>query len=187
MWRRTESRFGHFRCIDFQTPVTARSDCDEAIQFALAAMDCFACARDGGVGHAVAFPRRARRPGLAKPCPSWIEGAGNAGCSTHPQPRAQRETSTRAKSPRSHRFHPAFPARMVLTAYSVISPAIGLSCHRHRRKVISANLIPASRHQDHTASPSAINAFVLCVIASIASRAQRVVTIAKRPSLSGTG
>jgi hypothetical protein len=52
---------------------------------------------------------------------------------------------------------------MVLTAYSVLSPAIGLSCHRHRRQVISANLIPASRNQDHTASPSAVNAFVSCV------------------------
>jgi hypothetical protein len=92
-----------------------------------------------------------------------------------------------SKSPRSHRCHPAFPARLVLTAYSVLSPAIGRSCHRHRRKVISANLIPASRNQDHTASPSAINAFVSCVIASIASRTQRIVTIAKRPSLSGTG
>jgi hypothetical protein len=30
-------------------------------------------------------------------------------------------------------------------------------------KVISANLIPASRNQDHTASPSAVNAFVPCV------------------------
>jgi hypothetical protein len=76
---------------------------------------------------------------------------------------------------------------MVLTAYSVLSPAIGLFCHRHWRKVISANLIPASRNQDHTASPSAINALVSCVIASIASRAQRVVTIAKRPSLLGHG
>jgi hypothetical protein len=52
---------------------------------------------------------------------------------------------------------------MVLTAYSVLSPAIGRFCHRHWRKVNSANLMPASRHQDDTASPSAINAFVPCV------------------------
>jgi hypothetical protein len=48
--------------------------------------------------------------------------------------------------------------------------------------IASANLMPASRHQDHTTSPSATGAFVLCTVASIASRAQRFVTIAKRPS-----
>jgi hypothetical protein len=30
-----------------------------------------------------------------------------------------------------HRNHPAFPHAMVLTAYFVISPVIGLCCHRH--------------------------------------------------------
>ncbi len=29
--------------------------------------------------------------------------------------------------------HPAFPHAMVLTGYSVLSPAIGLSCHRRLR------------------------------------------------------
>jgi hypothetical protein len=38
--------------------------------------------------------------------------------------------STRVSSPRSHRIHPAFPHAMVLTAYSVLSPVTGLSCHR---------------------------------------------------------
>jgi hypothetical protein len=37
----------------------------------------------------------------------------------------------------SHRrfdpVNPAFPARMVLTVSFVLSPAIGLSCHRRRR------------------------------------------------------
>jgi hypothetical protein len=68
-----------------------------------------------------------------------------------------------SKSPRSHRGHPAFPARMVLTAYSELSPAIGLFCHRRLADCYPQSLMPASRHQDHTASPSAINAFVLCV------------------------
>ena len=46
---------------------------------------------------------------------------------------------------------------MVLTAYSVISLAIGLSCHHRRRECrsIVADLISASRYQDHTALPSA--------------------------------
>src|ERR1700757_5247611 len=48
--------------------------------------------------------------------------------------------------------HPTFPHAMVYGLY-VISPVIGflvtVACQR------SANLMPASRHQDHTISPSA--------------------------------
>src|ERR1700682_6429006 len=60
--------------------------------------------------------------------------------------------------------HPAFPHAMVLTAYFVLSPVIGLVCHRRLRiwlvrpgwaDFASANLTPASRRQDHTTSPSA--------------------------------
>jgi hypothetical protein len=68
---------------------------------------------------------------------------------------------------RSHRKHPAFPARW-FTAYSALSPAIGLFCHRRSaspacrtRRVDIAfprNLTPASRRQDHTTSPSASRA-----------------------------
>jgi hypothetical protein len=42
----------------------------------------------------------------------------------------------------------------------VISPAIGLSCHRRWQKMTSTNLTPASRRQDHTTSPSASALFV---------------------------
>ena len=45
---------------------------------------------------------------------------------------------------------------MVLTAYFAISPAIGLSCHRHPQEaLLLKNLMPASRHQDHATWPSA--------------------------------
>ena len=44
------------------------------------------------------------------------------------------------------------------TAYFVLSPAIGLVCHRHLR--FPADLTPASRRQDHTTSPSAHAPFV---------------------------
>jgi hypothetical protein len=53
---------------------------------------------------------------------------------------------------------------------------------------LPANLTPGSRRQDHTTSPSAASVFVratciaLTPAAAIASRAQRFVTIAKRPS-----
>ena len=47
------------------------------------------------------------------------------------------------------------------TAYTVLSPAIGLFCHRRPRKVLlAANLAPASGCQDHTALPSARIALV---------------------------
>jgi len=59
---------------------------------------------------------------------------------------------------------------MVLTASFVISPVIGLFCHRRRRELVPANLTPASRRQDHTTSPSALALFVKSAAASIASR-----------------
>src|ERR1700738_1135249 len=49
---------------------------------------------------------------------------------------------------------------MVLTVSFVLSPVIGLVCHR--RWQVIANLTPASRRQDHTTSPSAAAPFV-CV------------------------
>jgi hypothetical protein len=67
---------------------------------------------------------------------------------------------------RYSRIHPAFPHAMVLTVSFVLSPVIGLCCHRRQRiwrakarsgRHTSANLTPASRRQDHTTSPSASN------------------------------
>src|SRR5215218_7060959 len=62
-------------------------------------------------------------------------------------------------APWVHRTDPAFPHAMVLTGSFVISPVIGLSCHR-RLRFVSASLTPASRRQDHTTSPSAQVPFV---------------------------
>jgi hypothetical protein len=60
---------------------------------------------------------------------------------------------------RSHRNHPTFPAQW-FTAYTALSPATGLFCHRRPRKLPFANLMPASGHQDHTSLPSASTPFV---------------------------
>ena len=58
---------------------------------------------------------------------------------------------------------------MVLTVSFVLSPVIGLSCHRRLRimpvstrsgRHATADLTPASRRQDHTTSPSASASFV---------------------------
>src|ERR1700691_3349641 len=72
---------------------------------------------------------------------------------------------------------------MVLTAFFVLSPVIGLFVTvASAMRSIVANLTPASRHQDHTTSPSAFGAFVSCT-----GRVHRIplptsVTTAKRPS-----
>ena len=85
-------------------------------------------------------------------------------------------------SQRSHRKSPGIPARNGFTAYVALSPAIGLSCHRRLRKLLPANLTPASRRQDHTILPSASALFVKSALASTASRPASV-TIASRPSV----
>src|ERR1700738_1862802 len=64
------------------------------------------------------------------------EGVGNAGCPPHPQPRVQSVGGTRVSSPPSHRDTRHSRTRAVLTAYFVLSPVIGLSCHRRRRKLL---------------------------------------------------
>src|SRR3954467_13907724 len=82
------------------------------------------------------------------------EGRGECRVPTHPQPRMQSkkayELVTTGKPD-----DPAFPHAMVLTVSFVISPVIGLSCHR--RFASAQNLTPASRRQDHTTSPSAFS------------------------------
>src|SRR6185369_5916368 len=65
---------------------------------------------------------------------------------------------------------PGIPRAMVLMAYFVISPVIGLCCHRRLANTAGPrpvgptsppqNLTPASRRQDHTTSPSAATSFV---------------------------
>src|SRR6202158_3260935 len=73
------------------------------------------------------------RPSFDSPLPLTSEGVGNAGCPLHPQPRVRKcskHTSVVTTGPPEH---PAFPHAMVLTASFVLSPVIGLVCHRHQR------------------------------------------------------
>jgi hypothetical protein len=70
---------------------------------------------------------------------------------------------------------------MVLTVSFVISPVIGLSCHRRLRKMPSADLTPASRRQDHTTSPSASSAVRQKRVSVHRIPCPTFVTIAKRP------
>jgi hypothetical protein len=64
---------------------------------------------------------------------SKAEGAGNAGRSMRPKPRVQNKKHTSVVAtvtPES----PGIPYAMVLTVSFVLSPVIGLVCHRHQRK-----------------------------------------------------
>ena len=86
------------------------------------------------------------------------KGAGNAGRQMRPQSRVQNKKAHE----HSHHGHtgnrPAFPTRWFYGFLRAL-PGDRLSCHRRRRNP-SANLMPASGHQNHTTSPSASSAFV---------------------------
>src|ERR1700730_10205767 len=94
---------------------------------------------------------------LVKSRPLQSEGAGNAERPMRPIAACARSVVERTRVSRSHRNLPALPAQW-FTAYFVLSPATGLSCHRRPRKLPFANLTPASGRQDHTSSPSASHA-----------------------------
>ena len=88
------------------------------------------------------------------------EGAGNAGARTEPAASRAKVKSTRVSH---HRFaeHSGIPCAMVLTGCFVLSPVIGLCCHRPRAmRKHCRKLMSASRHQDHTTSPSVASALV---------------------------
>jgi hypothetical protein len=71
------------------------------------------------------------------------EGAGNAGRPLRPQPRVQNKKAheqVTTVTPES----PGIPRAMVLTVSFVLSPVIGLSCHRHRCDAKHHHLLDAS-------------------------------------------
>jgi hypothetical protein len=59
------------------------------------------------------------------------EGAGNAGRSTHPQPRVQNKKAHELVTTGSPK-QSGIPCTMVLTVFFVLSLVIGLSCHHHQ-------------------------------------------------------
>ena len=90
--------------------------------------------------------------------PSKEEGAGNAGCSLHPQPRTQ---SKKAHECSHHRYAETIRhsprngfngfLRDLPGDRAFLPPSLA---------AFAANLMPASGHQDHTTSPSAFAPFV---------------------------
>jgi len=71
------------------------------------------------------------------------EGAGNAGCAMHPQPRVRNE---KARKQSHHRFteRVRHSLRDGFTAYSVLSPVNGLFCHRHPQEAFASQELDAS-------------------------------------------
>ncbi len=65
------------------------------------------------------------------------------------------------------------------TAYNALSPVTGLFCHR-RLRIVAANLMPASGHQDHATSPSASGALVHSAV-RVHRIPLRVGDVAQRP------
>src|SRR3954469_7306238 len=74
---------------------------------------------------------------------------------------------------------------MVLTVSFVISPVIGLCCHR--RFASAQNLTPASRRQDHTTSPSAFSTVRQRCLHSVHRIPPRVRDDRERPSVGRDG
>ena len=83
------------------------------------------------------------------------EGAGKTGCALHPRSRVQLCASRNAHEHTGEAEAVRPSLRNGFTAYFVLSPVIGLSCHRRHTEILR-DLTPASRRQDHTTSPSAI-------------------------------
>src|SRR3984893_6888919 len=80
------------------------------------------------------------------------EGAGKAGCRLHPWVPCKKKHGGRTTgSTGTIRLS----LRDGFTAYFMLSPVTGLSCHRRFAEALPQNLAPASGRQDHTTSPSA--------------------------------
>jgi hypothetical protein len=84
---------------------------------------------------------------------------------------------------------PAFPARMVLTVSFVLAPETGLCCLRHPQEASASQVfdISVGISGPHDFAVRCPRVRLSRVKASIASRAQRLMTIAKRPSIHGHG
>jgi hypothetical protein len=107
---------------------------------------------------------------------------GSRECRMHAAPAVSRAMGRRKRT-RAYRFSggtPAFPAQWLYGLYRALPGRAGLVV-TVAGGMASANLTPASGHQDHTTSPYASAPFVKGASTSIASH-PALVTIAKRPS-----
>jgi hypothetical protein len=155
LWRLPTTTLWHIDAVSWGRPLhpTVRRHCEERQRrsnpdcHSCESLDCFAIARND----AWRYSRDASCAQVGRLlCPG--EGAGNAGCSMHPQPCVRNEkahkrsyhghTGNARHSPRNG-FNGLLRALSGDRAFLPPSPADR-----------SADLMPASRHQDHTTSPS---------------------------------
>src|SRR6476659_3050672 len=96
---------------------------------------------------------------------------------------ARNKKSARAKSPRSHRNNPAFPAQWF---YGLLRALPGdQACLTPSPALLSADLTPASGRQNDTTWPYAAAPFVKGTTASTASR-PALMTLRNAPLWAGT-
>jgi hypothetical protein len=109
------------------------------------------------------------------------EGAGNAGRPPRPQPRVQNKTKHTSIVTTVTPVHPAFPTQW-FTAYFVLSPAIGLVCHRRLRfRRLDAGVEASGPHDFAVRKPA------LSSLAPPASTASRPASVTCATPLCGTG
>src|SRR6202030_3308123 len=128
---------------------------------------CRPCAPpDAPISDTPPHSRGTMRPSFARQCrPMKSEGAGNAGCPMHPQPRVRFVVlvCTRvftAEAPETS----GIPHAMVLRLISRSPRGPGSLAPVVSQGLTPQTLAPASGRQDHTTLPSASSAFVLCAI-----------------------
>ena len=110
----------------------------------------------------VRIPAASFHPSFEHQVPRKAEGAGNARCLTTPIASHAEWESIRV---RHHRFarQSGIPCAIGFNGLSRALPGDRLSCHHSRRDAKHhRQLTPASRRRDHTTSPSACRAFVIC-------------------------
>jgi hypothetical protein len=72
-------------------------------------------------------------PEFCTNAPARTEGAGKAGCPSHPRPRVRNKKHT-SKSTTGSPETPGLPCAMVLTVSFALFPVTGLDCHRRSRR-----------------------------------------------------
>jgi hypothetical protein len=107
--------------------------------------------------HSFTFPRCDSPRLCQRIVPRKIEGAGNAGCQAHPQPRMRNKKAHELVTTGSPK-HSGIPCANGFNGLFRALPGDRACCHRRRRdcRSIVAGLISASRYQDHAALPSAL-------------------------------
>jgi len=132
------------------------------------------------------IPRREASEVCEKRDPPKNRGRRECRAPNAPAASRAKNKSTRVSH---HRFTgtTGIPCANGFTAYSALSPVIGLVCHRRLARWINivADLMPASRHQDHTASPSEIRCVRLAHFFRPPHPTPRFVTVAHTPLMWG--